>query len=158
MSLRGKVWFASEVSVLPKLIYCLIQILFSVFFDVDAYVKKLYLKFTSKTLRQKLYVITSKTCISLRQKTFYFYVKKLVKIPLRQKAAVCTSKQYFTLMAQHGGTRRGFDLDGSRRLHAGLPVHQELLSAVSTAALHLTRPMSSSDDRPPGDHQADDAR
>ena len=89
MSLRGKVWFASEVSVLPKLIPCLIQILFSGFFDVHAYVKKLPLKFTSKNF-------TSKTCINLRQKTFNFYVKKLVKIPLRQKAAVYTSKQYFT--------------------------------------------------------------
>ena len=77
-------------SVLPKLIPCLIQILFSGFFDVHAYVKKLPLKFTSKNF-------TSKTCINLRQKTFNFYVKKLVKIPLRQKAAVYTSKQYFTL-------------------------------------------------------------
>ena len=45
------------------------------------------------TIRQK---ITSRTCVNLRQKSDYLYVKKLVKITLRQKAPVLTSKRYFT--------------------------------------------------------------
>ena len=69
MSLRGKVWFASEVSVLPKLIPCLIQILFSGFFDVHAYVKKLDVQIYVKELYVKnLHKFTSKNLLFLRQK------------------------------------------------------------------------------------------
>ena len=44
-----------------------------------------------------------KNCINLCKRTCYLYVKKLVKLPLRKKAAcaVCSFKQYFTLYTPH---------------------------------------------------------